>query len=198
MEDTLSAAGSGSGQASHVHVDDEVDEGDEASDRSMARLQLPGIAQLLVGRTVVHVGGPCWCPGTCKQVGIGHREDVLQTSNITLSVSMFSGNCWPVLHHAVAEQVAVVLSRTAVVADDGQLLVDHHAQTSEQSHLSGWTDRCRQNPRSLEAALEVSVTLVYTSSMPAVSSQAATSGWTAMALISLLAALTQQILGTGH
>ena len=38
-------------------------------------------------------------------------------------------------HHAVAEQVAVVLSRAVVVADDGQLLVDHHAQTSEQGNL---------------------------------------------------------------
>ena len=56
LADTLSAAGSGSGQASHVHVDDEVDEGDEAR-IAVGKAPVGGIAQLLVGRTVV-VGGP--------------------------------------------------------------------------------------------------------------------------------------------
>ena len=39
-------------------------------------------------------------------------------------------------NNTVSEKIAVVLGRTVRVADDGQLLVNHHTQTCEQSNLS--------------------------------------------------------------
>ena len=133
MKDTLSAAGSGGGQASHVHVRDEVDERDEAR-IAVGEAPVGGVAQLLVGRTVV-VGGPGGAHNV-HQVAVGHSEHVLERGDVALGLDV-EGELLAGAHHAVAEQVAVVLSRAAVVADDGQLLVDHHTQTCEQSHLSG-------------------------------------------------------------
>ena len=129
---TLSAAGCGGRQASHVHVDDEIDEGDEAR-IAVGEAPVGGVAQLLVGRTVV-VGGPGGAHDV-HEVAVGDSEHVLEGSDVPLGFDV-ERELLAGAHHAVAEQVAVVLGRAVVVADDGQLLVDHHAQTSEQRNLS--------------------------------------------------------------
>ena len=70
------------------------------------------------------------------EVAVGHSKHVLQRSDVALGLDV-QRELLTGAHHAVAEQIAVVLSRATVVADDGQLLVNHNAKTSEQSHLSG-------------------------------------------------------------
>ena len=80
------------------------------------------------------------------EVAVGDSKDVLERGDVALGLDvereLLAGT-----HHAVAEQVAVVLSRAVLVADDGQLLVNHHAETSEQGNLSSWTGRCHRNPK---------------------------------------------------
>ena len=70
------------------------------------------------------------------QVAVGHSKDVLQTSDVALGFDLQ----WELrtsADNAVAEHVAVVLGRTTVVTDDGELLVNHHAETCEQAYLGG-------------------------------------------------------------
>ena len=68
------------------------------------------------------------------QVAVRDSEDVLERGDVALGLDvereLLAGT-----DDAVAEQIAVVLGRTAFVADDGQLLVDHNAQTGEQGDL---------------------------------------------------------------
>ena len=87
---SLSAASSSSRQASHIHVDDKVDERDEAR-IAVGEAPVRRIAQLLVGRTVI-VGGPGGAHDV-HQVAVGHSEHVLEAEAMFRSVSMLRGNC---------------------------------------------------------------------------------------------------------
>ena len=62
-------------------------------------------------------------------------KDVLERSDVTLGLDV-QRELLASTDHAVAEQVAVILCRAVFVTDDGQLLVNHNAQTSEHSNLS--------------------------------------------------------------